>query len=672
MLVLVSVLMFLNIIQNDFIWDDNLLIKDNRYIRDCQNISLFFTPHYWNQLHPFPGRYRPLRTVSLAMDYHFWKLNPAGYLATNIFLHAVNVVLVFWLVLIIADKGSGWPGEKIAGRGFFNAAFATALFFAVHPVHTESINFVKNRSELLAFAFSLAAFLLFIRQITFNSRMARWLLIPGAWLCFTAAVLSKETALVLPGALVLYAGCFLTGAERKNALIQIVPYGAIALGYLWFTQTFITPAEPPPAGFSVPENIGQQVLTVIKTIGIYFKILLVPFPLNIDHAFMIPGAMLESGILLSLLMLLMAGALAVWSFRRSGVVFFALCWLALTLLPAANIVYLASRPIAEQRLYMPSLGFCLMLGYGMERLSFTKTVKPLPLKMFLVSGFLMVIITGFYSIVTVRRNFEWRDPITLYSKTLAVNPESSRIHHNLAKELSAAKRADQARHHYLIALSLDPNCVEIHSDFGAFLSDNGRVEEAAGHFMTALRFKPNFAPAHNNLGKLLFESGKTEKAIHHFSLAVNAEPDNATYQNHLGMALFEAGLTEEAVFRYLQALRIEPDNAGVHNNLGIALGELGRFEEAIGHFLTAVRLAPDRTRALNNLGVALVGAGHIEERIRRLPADLLAKRDLARVYNSIGNVYLKLGQTDKATRYFNQDRILMPDKDTIYYNSKDE
>ncbi len=145
-LMLACLAVYANTFSNDFVWDDVFLISGNPLIKDLGNIPLFFTPHYWRDLHPLPNfqdQYRPLRTVTLAVDYFFWKDNPAGFHLTNLLLHMMNVILVFFLTAALAADCGLEQGEKSAGlRSWTGPAFLTALLFAVHPVHTESVTYI--------------------------------------------------------------------------------------------------------------------------------------------------------------------------------------------------------------------------------------------------------------------------------------------------------------------------------------------------------------------------------------------------------------------------------------------------------------------------------------------------------------------------------------------------
>jgi hypothetical protein len=149
----VSAGLYANTLDNSFfIWDDQNLIVQNGFIRDLSGIPFLFTPDYW-QSHPYSGQYRALRTVSFALDYHFWGLNPFGYHLTNVLLHCLNVLLIYWLAFrVLSFAGPRIPArvpEKKDGNFNLYAAFACALLFAAHPVHVESVAWVKNRSDIL-------------------------------------------------------------------------------------------------------------------------------------------------------------------------------------------------------------------------------------------------------------------------------------------------------------------------------------------------------------------------------------------------------------------------------------------------------------------------------------------------------------------------------------------
>ena len=686
----IAAVVFGNTLGNELLWDDTALIRDNTFIRQWRNIPSFFTPRYWNEAHPFAGHYRPVRTVTFALDYSLWGLNPAGYHATNILLHVVNVLLIFYLARLML--GAAGPGR--AGPAVF--PFLAALFFAVHPIHTESINFVKNRSELLALLFSLLSLLLFVRHFAPGRDWSRRARLAGAWFCLVPALLSKEAALTLPGVALWYAVCFFPGRALGRALVRVLPFGLIMLGYFWFTQTFIQPATAAAVGAPVPSGLMQQALTVVKTAGIYVKMLAAPFALNAEHAFAIPVSPLTPSVLLSLAVLALIAAGCLWLYRRERVAVFAVGWIFLTLLPASNLIYLASRPIAEQRLYIPSAGFCLLLGYGLARL-WGRSGRTA-----VVAGLLTTIVAGLYAGVTVHRNTDWRDALTFYSKTLAANPNSARMHCNLGYKLCErgdyeaslkqywtalrlepyhailynqlgttlvkAGRLEEATFYYETALRLNPYYPEAHNNLGAELMQAGRVTEAIAHYRESLRLRPYYSKAHVNLALALSALGRSEEAIGHFKKAISVDPDYAEAHFNLGVALVEAGRLDEAADHYRIALRLDPDCAKAHNNLGVVLAVDGQLKAAVFHYRTALRLEPDCAQTHNNLGAALVRMGRHEEAITHYFTALRLDTKFVQAMNNLGMALVETGHVEEGIGYYRSVLKIMPDNADAYCN----
>lgn len=660
LLVIMAVAIFGNTFTNELVWDDAHLIKENHYLRRWKNIPLFFTPYYWNELHPSPGVYRPLRTCSLAVDYAFWQLNPVGYRLVNVLLHSVNVLLVYFLVSFIMRQETGDPGGKTAQRKrFFDAPFLTAALFATHPIHTESVNLVKNRSDLLAFMFFVISFLLFVKYLKRPERSPRWMLI-AAWGSFIPALLSKEMALTLPGIVFLYAICFLPAPGLKKTLFRLVPYGVITLIYFWFMSTFIKAAEPLPAA-PFPTGSVKHILTVIKTAGIYLKMLAAPYPLNADHAFTLPGSLSDPAVLTGLALLLLIGATAAGTYRRSPMVCFSLGWILLTLVPVANLVFLASRPIAEQRLYIPSLGFCLFLGYGLDKLSYAGQNRLESGRRVALSGILSALVLGAYAGLTVNRNADWRDCLTFYSQTLSANPNSARMHNNLGFTLSETGAYDEAISHYLEALRLQPDFIRALNNLGAALIETGRVDEGLQYHEAAFRLQPGRSSAWFSMGFALYQAGRYEEAVRHYETALRLQPVylNACY--NLGLALFELGRYEAAIDQYRAALSLAPDYVDAHINLGLALSAAHRSDEAVRQFLTAIALDPDSVEAYINLGVELSQGGRLQEAVQYYEAALALDPDCAQAWNNLGALLIKAGRFDEAVSRLTKAVRLKPD-----------
>ena len=165
-LIILGFVVFSNTFRNPFMWDDEELIVENKYIQSPGSIPFLFSLQYWKYYAPEEkGWYRPVRVITLAIDHFFWKLNPFGYHLTNLLLHIVNIIIIYFFVLKLKTftKRKNEPRASSFRQHFLEPAFLTAALFAVHPIHTESVTWIKNRSDLLAsifFLLSLSFFLL--------------------------------------------------------------------------------------------------------------------------------------------------------------------------------------------------------------------------------------------------------------------------------------------------------------------------------------------------------------------------------------------------------------------------------------------------------------------------------------------------------------------------------
>jgi len=170
-------------------------------------------------------------------------------------------------------------------------------------------------------------------------------------------------------------------------------------------------------------------------------------------------------------------------------------------------------------------------------------------------------------ITTARRNFDYRSELGIWKDT-------------------AAKRPGNVRAHFTL---------------GNLLLREGRAEEAMNEYAEALRLEPRHAEAHNGLGNALVRLGRVDEAIAEYGRAAALEPEFVEARYNLGNALAQSGRPQEAIAWYREALRIDPGNAEAHNNLAGALLFSGRIDEAIREYREAVRLRPDYREAIENL-----------------------------------------------------------------------
>lgn len=379
----------------------------------AQNLALIFQNDYW-----WPSSvdtlYRPLTTLSFLFNYAVLGngANAAGYHVLNVVLHMGNVLLVFLLALRLV-------------RETMAACFAAA-FWAVHPVATESVANIAGRADLLATMATLAAVLLYDRVLASERWRPRVAALFGVAL---AGMLSKESAAVLPGLMLLWdlvcgSGWRGGGARRAAA------YGAVllALAIVLTARTAVFAAAPVPempfadnalrgAGFWTAR------WTAMKVLGMDLGLLLWPVHLACERGFaqIVPASAGDPWAWLSLAAVFGILAAAILRHRRDRTMFWCAGWFAVAILPVANLVFLIGATMAERFLYMPSIGLAMAVAVLLYRLKGRVPARA-------IGAVWLILLAG----RTFARNGEWQDNLTLARADVSSAPRSARLHEMLA------------------------------------------------------------------------------------------------------------------------------------------------------------------------------------------------------------------------------------------------
>jgi tetratricopeptide (TPR) repeat protein len=211
-------------------------------------------------------------------------------------------------------------------------------------------------------------------------------------------------------------------------------------------------------------------------------------------------------------------------------------------------------------------------------------------------------------VLTWRQCGMYADPETLWSATLAQNPDCEMALVNSGNLLAYQGQTTKAIQNYQRALQLDPNDAEAHCDLGGVLAHQGQFAEAMQHCEQALQLDPDNAQARNNLGFALASQGKWNQAVLDFERAVAVNPNYADAQVNLGVALAKLGRWAEAIRHYEQALQVKPDFADAHFNLGVALAHQGKLNEALSQFQQTLNLAT----AQGNTALVTAARAHLQ------------------------------------------------------------
>ena len=567
LIIIVSTGVYINTFKNEFVYDDIKLIVENPEIRNLSNIFKLKLAE------------RPMRTISLMLDYKLFKLNPAGYHLTNLILHILCSILVYFF---IAGLTSHFPLPTshipLPTSHFplptFHFPLLTSLLFAVHPIQTEAVACISNRKEMLCMLFFMLSIILYIKtrdqkhktkdlHLTTHIRLRRTQLTTlfyylGSIVCFILALLSKQVAWTLPFLIIAYDFYFSHTKQRNqlstlNSKLLYLPYFVIiGVGILLGRQEIVgTFTAVVKIGIPYQRFLFTLPLATIKYLGLF----ILPYNLCADYHFSFSKSLFEPQVLASIIILGFLIWIIVKIFKISRLLSFSILWIFINLLPVSNIVpgaYL----IAERYMYISSLGFCCVVSWLLSKMKVEK------IRITILAFILLT-----YSILTVKRNSEWRSGYTLWSKTVIQNPRSSVAHYNL----------------------------------GNAYRKRGLFNNAINEYKQAIKVDPNYAEAYTNLGIAYGQKRLFKEAFSSFKKAISLDKmDKQAYYN-LGNLYSIQGLYEDAVIQYLKAVEIDPSFKEAYNNLGSAFFKLGRYQEAINVYKKAIGIDPNYKSAIQNL-----------------------------------------------------------------------
>ena len=562
---LAAFLAYSNAIMPSFHWEDEYLVKENVHIRKLSNLPVFFKPGYINVYESGAGqRYRPLRTVTLALDYALWGEDARGYHLTNVLLHAGASVLLLLFCLTLTGDGL--------------LALAAALLFALHPAHSESVVWIKNRTDLLCAVFyfgSLAAFAGALR----GGRA--WLYAASA-LLFVPALLAKEMALTLPLALtVLLALLNLeAGRDWKEGWTRLIPAYALLAVYLFFREGGM-------GGGAFTGSALQKAALMANAAGEYLKILAWPVSLSLDRPLpAMPAAAVNMAAALCF-----AALLPVLLLRRErgGAFWLLLFWILYV--PVSNVVFIEGRPLAEQRLYLPSAAFCALLGWALSSVVRAGGGRA---RSALAAAALLAL---FWGGRTMLRNSDWRSETLIWEKTLAFAP-SARAYNNLAVAQLREKRCSEAAESAGRSLGLDPSYVDAHNTLGAVYHELGLYDKSIASFENAVRYSGGGAyKSLMNLATLYSLKGDDAKALDLYREVLKMAPwlDAAFY--NMGLTLTRLQRRDEAAAAFTEAIALNPYNRQAYLMLARYLAAKGDKKGAGRVYSGLLRIDPANQEA---------------------------------------------------------------------------
>ncbi len=629
LIVALAIACYANGLNSPFFFDDDASIKDNPTIRRLADLRTVLSPS--SDGSGVTGR--PVVNLSLAINYAIGGTAVRGYHVTNVALHTLAALALF-----------GWVRRTLMLpflRGRFGSAsvplgFGIAAWWATHPLQTESVTCVIQRTEVIVGLFYFLTLYSVCRSI--ESRSRGWRVVAVA--ACLVGMASKEVMVSAPLMALLYdrtfgAATFRAAWQQRRGLYLGLAATWILLGWLVLSGGGTRGSA---AGLGLGVSAWSYALKQCEAIITYLKLTLWPQPLVVFYG---TDVINELSAVFFRFCLLVAASLgtfyAVW---RRPVVGFVGMWFFAILAPSSSIVPLVTQTVAEHRMYLPLAAPLTLLAIGAYTIAGRRALLA------------MALVVAGGAALSIRRNHDYRSQLSIWADTVAKVPEVAGAHLNLGAAWRATGQLERAMQHYQIAARLSPNLSEAHNNIATILLQSDRPEEAIEYCMNALRLKPKFPAAHSNLGSALTRTGRLEEGFEHLQTAVRLNPELAPAQSNLAGVHLKFGRAADALAAAQTALRFEPNLADAHTNAANALIGLGRHAEALAHMEAVLRQNPNDAHTWSNLGAVYFQLGRPQEALAPLRTAMQLKPDLIDAQNNMGSALFQIGQVAEGASYY--------------------
>jgi len=510
----------------------------------------------------------PLTMLSHMVDCMVFGENYGRHHLVNVFLHTINVLLLFYVFRI---------STGVTGR-----SACLAALFAVHPLNVEAVAWLPSRVTQLSAVFFLLTIVLYFRYAA-RPTGARY---AGMSFCYVAGLMAKPEIAYLPLALLLmdfwplgrwhpfrtFVGGMIAGGDSSGHSVYVrrpvvflmmekLPLLLVATAGVILTILFYRSAPfygtPEPLAF-VKDYLPHAPLVYWN----YFIKILLPLDLSFFKPLTLQDAVPIWKVAGSSLFLVF---MTVWMIRmgrsRPYLAFGWLWFLGTVTLPVALNIF-RHETMAYRYAYLPGIGILVILVWG----GYDIVKKGRFHKAFLVPALCLLFAVSI--VLSWRQAGYWQNIVTLYENSLdAGQYPAEQVYYNLGDMMLREAKSDQAILYYRKALELEPDNAHIHQSLGLAYSQSGDASQAVASFQKALEIKPEFVLARNNLANLLADLGRIDEAVGHYRIALETDPSQPEIYNNLATALVQKGEIRQAVDLLKKALTINPQYQTARDNL---------------------------------------------------------------------------------------------------------
>ena len=526
-------------------YDDDVYSSQNRHLADgvtAESLAWAFSSASCEPT----ANWFPLTWVSLMVDASAYGEDAGGFHRTNVLLHTINVVLLYFVI------------RQLTGDGL-KSAFVAALF-AVHPLNVETVAWVSERKGLLSTCFGFVSLLGYVYYA--RRRRTGWLLF--SLLAYVLSLASKQMLVTLPILLLLLDGWPLrraaSGTSQSDGeplvsgrssetqpeagvagwrplIVEKIPYAVIAAVFCLIAFEAQRRGEAIESLERLP--VSWRLGNAVVAYGLYVRRIFWPTGLAAHYPH--PGSSL------SLLSVIVSGCLlglATWiafrQRRRRPYLLVGWSWFLASLLPVIGLVQIGGQQMADRYAYVPTIGVFLAVSWLVPSLLPARTWKPVVL--LFGSGIVLVCL----SLTSWVQAGHWQNGLTLFQRALAVTENNAVAHINQGTALLDRGRRSEAIEQYQAAIAADPDSFLAHNNLGMARLGGGEYVEAEANFRKALQIRPKSALAQVNLGIVHCLNDERKQGVKLFQDVLREYPDHLRAHVCLAWVLPKLGEVEEA------------------------------------------------------------------------------------------------------------------------------
>lgn len=629
--------LYFNTLFNDFVYDDNLQVKDNFWIRDFKFIPQMFLKDVWHFRSPdwVSNYYRPMMHIIYLLIFQIFSLKPWGYHLVNILFHAGVSIMVFLATYEILKHINSHPKNE---KQLLYIPFLTAMIFAIHPLHTEVVAWISAIPDLSYSFFYLLGFYFYIKfRAGLKSKYYYSIL------CFTISLFCKEPAITFILIILLYDLLLTKKYNISQYLKDYIPFIASLIVYLSFRFYALK-------GFSAyqshPElNTYQYIINIFPLLMEYILKTFVPINLNVFHVLHPIRQIYEIKGLISIFVFLMYITLLILSYKKDKLFFLGLFLFIIPLSPALYIPGVGENTFAERYMYLPLFGISICLSIVISKFLNIPRYRSLTLIVIISIGL-------FFSYLTIKRNTVWKNDITLWTDTVNKSPDWRRGLIELAISYEKYGNHEKAIELLKRQIKTYPNNYEGYAELGVSLSIVGKLDDAIDMYKKAIRINPKDYYSFFNMGKAFYDKGLKDKALEAFEHAIILNPKFPEPYVNSGIILAEFGQFEKASENFKKAIDIKPGLVQAHFNLAYYYQIKGDLDKALYHYKIALKLSPNYLKARVNIIKILLAKSLFEDANKHLNILLESNSKDIYIRFSIGEIFYSLGKFDQAIKEF--------------------